>query len=360
MQPPWWPANEPWPPQGGPHAWRRGRARFARRAGWLFGAVLILSVIGATTVLSWLTAGGDAYGQPFRLPTVRIGILIVAVVLGLVRVGMRRFGTPLGDIVEASNRVAAGDFAARALGTRASIRAGRRAGIQQHGDAARGAGRAAPARDGRYRARAEKSTGGHCRDASKGCWTVCIRATKRKSQAVLEETRLLARLVDDLRTLAHAESGTLTLQKESTDLAILLDEAVRSRLDGLDSGTGVDPPRCRPGSASRRTSIHSGFAKSLRIFCRTRCVTRRRAERCRSTRVGKLTRVVISVSDNGAGIAAEELPKIFDRFYKGTGSRGSGLGLTIARNLVVAHGGEIRAESRVGQGTTITFTLPVS
>jgi len=70
--------------------------------------------------------------------------------------------------------------------------------------------------------------------------------------------------------------------------------------------------------------------------------------------------VVINVSDNGAGIAAEELPKIFDRFYKGTGSRGSGLGLTIARNLVVAHGGEIRAESRAGQGTTITFTLPVS
>ena len=51
---------------------------------------------------------------------------------------------------------------------------------------------------------------------------------------------------------------------------------------------------------------------------------------------------------------------IFDRFYKGRGSRGSGLGLTIARNLVVAHGGEIRAESRVGQGTTMTFSIPLS
>ena len=59
--------------------------------------------------------------------------------------------------------------------------------------------------------------------------------------------------------------------------------------------------------------------------------------------------MTMAVSDNGAGIAAEDLPKIFDRFYKGRGSRGSGLGLTIARNLVAAHGGEIRAES-VGEG----------
>jgi signal transduction histidine kinase len=67
----------------------------------------------------------------------------------------------------------------------------------------------------------------------------------------------------------------------------------------------------------------------------------------------------MTVSDTGTGVAAEDLPKIFDRFYKGSGSRGSGLGLTIARNLVVAHGGEIRADSEPGRGTTITFTLPL-
>jgi signal transduction histidine kinase len=69
--------------------------------------------------------------------------------------------------------------------------------------------------------------------------------------------------------------------------------------------------------------------------------------------------IVIGVSDTGHGIPADELPRIFDRFYKGHGSRGSGLGLTIARNLVVAHGGEIHAESVEGKGTTITFTLPL-
>ena len=71
-------------------------------------------------------------------------------------------------------------------------------------------------------------------------------------------------------------------------------------------------------------------------------------------------RMRLSVSDTGAGIAPEDLPKVFDRFYKGTQSRGSGLGLTIARNLVVAHGGEINASSQLGHGTTIAVTLPIA
>jgi signal transduction histidine kinase len=54
----------------------------------------------------------------------------------------------------------------------------------------------------------------------------------------------------------------------------------------------------------------------------------------------------------------EDVARMFDRFYKGSSSRGSGLGLTIARNLVTAHGGEISASSRVGEGTTVTVVLP--
>jgi len=69
--------------------------------------------------------------------------------------------------------------------------------------------------------------------------------------------------------------------------------------------------------------------------------------------------VAVAVRDSGPGIAPEDLPKIFDRFYKGKASRGSGLGLTIARNLVTAHGGSIRAESAPGAGTTLSFTLPL-
>jgi two-component system sensor histidine kinase BaeS len=72
------------------------------------------------------------------------------------------------------------------------------------------------------------------------------------------------------------------------------------------------------------------------------------------------------VADNGEGIPAEDLPRIFDRFWRGDPARsheagaGSGLGLAIAKSLIEAHGGRIRAESRVGQGTIVSCVLPLS
>jgi signal transduction histidine kinase len=69
--------------------------------------------------------------------------------------------------------------------------------------------------------------------------------------------------------------------------------------------------------------------------------------------------MTVRVRDTGDGIPADDLPRIFDRFYKGDGSRGSGLGLAIARKLVIAHGGDITAASTPGEGTTMTITLPV-
>jgi signal transduction histidine kinase len=66
----------------------------------------------------------------------------------------------------------------------------------------------------------------------------------------------------------------------------------------------------------------------------------------------------ISIEDNGSGIAPGDLPHVFDRFYK-RDSSGMGLGLSIARKLVEAHGGEIAAESKAGEGTKIRFTLPL-
>src|SRR5262249_1680935 len=70
--------------------------------------------------------------------------------------------------------------------------------------------------------------------------------------------------------------------------------------------------------------------------------------------------LAVEVSDTGSGMTADELAHAFDRFYRGSDSRGTGLGLTIARGLVRAHGGEIRASSEPGRGTTIRVTLPKS
>jgi signal transduction histidine kinase len=67
---------------------------------------------------------------------------------------------------------------------------------------------------------------------------------------------------------------------------------------------------------------------------------------------------VVALSDAGEGMAPEEVARIFDRFYKGPASRGSRLGLTIAKGIVTAHGGEITASSELGKEISVTFTLP--
>jgi len=72
----------------------------------------------------------------------------------------------------------------------------------------------------------------------------------------------------------------------------------------------------------------------------------------------KNTSAAVMVRDEGEGMSPEEVARMFDRFYRGEGSRGSGLGLAIAKSIVTAHGGEIRASSEVGKGTALQFTLP--
>jgi two-component system, OmpR family, sensor histidine kinase BaeS len=162
---------------------------------------------------------------------------------------------------------------------------------------------------------------------------------------LLDETHHLSRLVEDLRTIANAEAGALDLRKESVDAAELIRDAA-SGFEGVEVAVHgpiemeLDPVRIREVLFNLLTNaVLAGGAVRIRAEARS-------------------SQLVIEVSDTGSGIPAEELPRIFDRFVKGRDSRGSGLGLAIARNLVEAHGGTIRAESRVGEGTTITVTLP--
>jgi signal transduction histidine kinase len=178
---------------------------------------------------------------------------------------------------------------------------------------------------------------------------------------ILEETRVLGRLIDDLRTLALSEAGTLALHPEPTDPDILIGEVVRSfepsaaaagvtltaDVDGDLPILDIDPVRIRE-------VLTNLVANALRHT----------PAGGRVTIWGTLERggrwVRLEVRDTGAGIEPALLPHVFDRFVKGDASRGSGLGLAIARQLTEAHGGEITAESAVGTGTTIRVRLPVT
>jgi signal transduction histidine kinase len=185
-------------------------------------------------------------------------------------------------------------------------------------------------------------------------------ADEMRLKSIMEETQILSRLVDDLRTLALAESGALQLRREPTDLA----ELIRDALAGFDSQAkekeirielssaeiediNIDPQRVREVlmnliSNALRYTPHRGVIKVG--FTEAASGAERNA--------------VVFVEDNGPGIESADLPHVFERFYKSSDSGGMGLGLSIAKYLVEAHGGKIWAESDMGRGTKITFTLP--
>ena len=109
--PPWWPETEPWPPPG--RHWVRGRRRFVRRIAVVFAAVLFLSALGISTLISMVLGMRHPGGLPFHMPALPVLAVGWFVLLAILTIGMRRVGRPLGDVVEAAGRVAEGDYSAR-------------------------------------------------------------------------------------------------------------------------------------------------------------------------------------------------------------------------------------------------------
>jgi two-component system sensor histidine kinase BaeS len=175
-------------------------------------------------------------------------------------------------------------------------------------------------------------------------------------ESLLEETLVLQHLVDDLQELAAADAGELRLRPEPVDAGELLAQAAGSAdhtativLDTSgDLRLSVDPVRLRQAVGNLVANAVRHTPPSGRITLRGR-------------RDGEV--VVIEVSDTGSGIAAEDLPHVFDRFWRADRSRsratgGRGLGLAITRQLVEAHGGTVSVTSTPGAGTTFTIRLP--
>ncbi len=180
---------------------------------------------------------------------------------------------------------------------------------------------------------------------------------------VLNQVNLLTRLVEDLRTLALAEAGQLPLRKRPTDLAALLHSTLAS---------------FEAQAATQRVNLRAEAAASLPIlnidpdrFQQTIGILISNALRY-TPAGGSITVaarshgacVTVEVADTGSGIAPEDLPHVFDRFYRADRSRsresgGSGLGLAIAKSIVEAHGGSIEARSEAGPGTTMVISLAV-
>ena len=182
--------------------------------------------------------------------------------------------------------------------------------------------------------------------------------------SLYEEVTLLSRLVNDLQDLALAESGQLKLVRQAEDIAQLVGQAVASAgAQAMAKGIAVvnevpdGLPPCEADSQRVRQVLHNLLDNAMAHTPRGGRVTVRAEHRG--------DQVEVSVADTGEGIPAAELPNIFERFYRVDKSRaratgGHGLGLTIAKRLVEAHGGTIVVQSEVGRGSRFAFTLPVS
>ncbi len=181
-------------------------------------------------------------------------------------------------------------------------------------------------------------------------------------------------LIDDLFELAQLDSGRIILKLELASLSDLISDALerfnlRTRDKGIRlSGTvepEIDPVCIAPEKIGR--VLQNLIENAIRYTPAGGSIELRARREDGS--------VLVSVSDTGEGISPEDLPRVFDRFYRGERSRsrdgytggangshkassGAGLGLAIAKGLVEAHGGKISAESEPGKGATISFSLP--
>jgi len=185
---------------------------------------------------------------------------------------------------------------------------------------------------------------------------------KELAKVIYDESLRMGRLVNDLLDLARMEAGHLTLHKERVPLRSYTERIIH-KFQALAKEKGV----------RLLVDINEEFVVLLDPDRIEQVLTNLIDNALRHTDDGGEVRVIvdgdeeavrISVRDSGSGIAEEDLPFVFERFYKADKARtrgrsGTGLGLAIAKNIVEAHKGTIAVHSKLGEGTTFTFTLPL-
>lgn len=358
--PHWWPQGEDWSP--GP-PWRGAPRRFRRRfllaaVAGMFGLWLLFGLIfGMASDSRSDRAERDDERRPGALLVVGGAILLIGG--AATALTYRRISRPLGDLLGAAEQVGAGDYEVAVADPPRGPRELRLL-ITTFNDMA---GRLADTDEQRRRFLADVTHELRTPLAvlQSGLEAELDGLRPRDDahvSSLLEETRRIGQLVDDLHTLALAEAGRLTLHREPTDLGVLVDDAVRAHaavaerkrvaltpvvpddLPILD----VDPTRVRQvldnllANALRHTPDDGAVEVTVRAL--------------------SSSGVEVTVADTGPGIADEDLTRVFDRFARSTGSRGSGLGLAIVRDLVEAHGGQVDAANRPTGGASFRFTLP--
>ncbi|MBE9506402.1 MAG: HAMP domain-containing histidine kinase [Chloroflexi bacterium] len=181
---------------------------------------------------------------------------------------------------------------------------------------------------------------------------------RRAAQIIADESRRVAAQVDELLDLSRVQSGQISMSRDDLQLSGLVglcSEVLSTRASDREVTLETDVPEglCVIGDGDRLEQVignlldnalkHSPPGGTIRV----------------TARAAGMDRVELSVVDEGPGIPPDNLDHVFDRFYQGAGVRtGAGLGLAIAREIVRAHGGSIRAANGLEKGAVFTVRLP--
>jgi len=352
--PQWWPEGEHWPPRGGRgyEAWSGfGRRIFTGALVFVGSLVVVGALVGA--LLATAVAGVASTG---RLGVILATLVVLVVGVVLLRTVVRRTWGPVRNLIGATGRLADGDYSARV--DERSSPAMRAVGASFNSMAAR-------LEEADEQRRRLMSDLGHELRTPLAVIRGEIEAVidgvhdggPEHMASMLDEVEVLERLIEDLRVLTLSEAGKLPLQTEQADLMKVVEEVAASyRPTAATSGievlveAPVGVPDVEMDPVRIRQALANLVVNSIRAMPAGGRVTIRVA--------AEDDRIRVDVIDTGPGIDPEHLGEVFGRFVKSEDSPGSGLGLSIARGLLRAHGGDLQISASGPAGTTASMWLP--